>query len=434
MSESRGPNWKWYVCGLLLLATMLNYMDRQTLAQLAKTIRDEYQLEASHYGRIEFGFGIAFAFGGLFFGFLADRVSVRWLYPSVLIGWSLAGVATAYANEIGRELTGFVGHEVSDGQSAFAGFLLCRIVLGFFEAGHWPCALVTTQAILSRQDRSFGNSILQSGAAVGAILTPLIVLSMITNEPGGWRSPFVVIGCVGMIWIVPWLGMVRDRDLVRQPSEHEANRVETSAASGDTTSKDDLVRRFLVLAVVVVSINATWQFFRAWLPMFLEETHGYTRQQVGWFVSAYYIATDLGCLGVGALVKWLANQGWQVHSARMVTFFCCTALTMLSVVVAFLPAGWPLLAILLLVGAGSLGLFPNYYSFTQELSTSHQGKVAGALSFISWIGSAVMQEVAGQNITATRSYATGIILAGFAPLLALLVLTLFWARKSTTSA
>src|SRR6185436_8549035 len=118
--SSRGPSWKWVVCGLLLLASAINYMDRQTLANASVRISKEFGLNQTQYGNVEAVFGYAFAAGSLVFGWLADRVSVRWLYAIVLALWSVAGFAT-----------GFV--------KGYDELLMCRIALGFFEAGHWPC-------------------------------------------------------------------------------------------------------------------------------------------------------------------------------------------------------------------------------------------------------------------------------------------------------
>ncbi len=423
MTTERSTTWRYSVCGLLLCATMLNYMDRQTLAQLAKTICDEYGLSNERYGWLDTGFSLAFASGALFFGFVVDRVGPRWLYPSVLIGWSSAGLATAYAETIGAWFV----PESPLSEQAYFGFMLCRIVLGFFEAGHWPCALVTTQIIMSRGDRPFGNSILQSGAAIGAIITPIIVISMVSDVPGGWRPPFVAIGCIGIFWIVPWLLMVNSRDLDRRVTGQE---MLTGPAVQAELPWRDLLRMFAVLVVVVMCINITWQYFRVWLPKYLEETHLYTRNQVGWFTSAYYISTDIGCIGIGVLVKWMSGSGWDVHRARLLTFTACAGLTLLAVAVAFMPTGPWLLVLLLFVGMGALGFYPNYYSFTQELSRTHQGKISGALGTIAWIGSAIMQALVGRNIDETRSYATGIILAGLAPVLACAALWAFFQRRA----
>ena len=154
-SGRRSTIWKWTICGLLLLATMLNYMDRQTLSLTITEISAELGLNNEQYGNLETGFGFAFAGGAICFGLLVDRFSVRWLYPLVFAGWSLAGIAAAYAELVGGWLTPILSAMSPSmrasaeanpaSMDAYLGLMACRVVLGFFEAGHWPCALVTTQ-------------------------------------------------------------------------------------------------------------------------------------------------------------------------------------------------------------------------------------------------------------------------------------------------
>src|SRR5205823_4128833 len=107
-------------------------------------------------------------------GWLADRWNVRWIYPLAVLAWSLAGFLTGLAFD-------------------FTTLLICRFLLGLAEAGNWPCALRTTQRVLAPAERAMGNSILQSGAALGAVLTPIIVV-VLTTATGTWRYPFMVIG------------------------------------------------------------------------------------------------------------------------------------------------------------------------------------------------------------------------------------------------
>src|SRR6187431_1479481 len=136
--SQRPPSWKWTVCGLLLLASAINYMDRQTLANASVRITKEFHLTQAQYGNIEAVFAYAFAAGSLVFGWMADRFSVRWLYAVVLALWSLAGFVTGFVQDYDQ-------------------LLICRTLLGFFEAGHWPCAIRTTRRLLDESQRSMGN-------------------------------------------------------------------------------------------------------------------------------------------------------------------------------------------------------------------------------------------------------------------------------------
>lgn len=406
----------WGICGLLLLATMLMYMDRQALAQQKTEILEALHLTNTDYGRLELSFGLAFAVGGIVTGLVADRLSPRWFYPIVLMGWSSVGFATGWVKTYPQLLT-------------------CRVLLGFFEAGHWPCALVTSQRLLSRRDRALGNSILQSGASLGAIATPVVVLLLAGAASESWRIPFRVIGSLGIFWVVGWLVTIRAADLEVKPADAAPLADDaTGPAIEAHGGRGLLVRRFVALGIVVIVINWCWQYLRAWMPGMLREQYGYGQQGVQYFSIAYYIAADVGCLSVGFLVRWLAGRGLSVHASRISVFAVCTLLTAMSTLVAVLPAGWMLLAALLVVGFGSLGQFPMYYAFTQELSVSRMGRVTGALSFLTWTATALINEPIGRWVDRTHSYAAVTFVAGLVPLAGLLALLLLWGRQGDKDA
>jgi len=409
MPQPHANNWKWWVCGLLLLASAINYMDRQTLANASVRITNEFELSEEQYGTLELGFGWAFAAGALIFGFTSDYVSVRWLYPTVLLLWSLMGIATGRAD-------------------SYEWLLICRTGLGFFEAGHWPCALKTTQRLLSRQERTLGNSVLQSGTSIGAIITPLVMRALMTDAPGSWRLPFQIVGLVGMAWIGAWF-WICTRD-AWAASELTATHDSTMEAPGESRSLGEIVfsRRFLVLLIVVVGINACWHLFRVWLPKFLQQGRGYTEEASLYFNSAYYVATDVGCIAAGAATLWLARRGLTVHGARVTVFLVCGAMTALSTIAILLPASPIMLGILLLVAMGSLGLFPCYYSFSQELTVRHQGKVTGLLGTCAWATSSPLHKYFGRLVDQTGSYDLGMIVVSWLPLLVGLVLLFAWGH------
>lgn len=400
-NPTRSQAWRWWIAGLLLLATTINYMDRMTLSSASVRVTDEFRLTDQQYGNVELVFGWAFGLGSLCFGFLADRMRVYLLYPAVLTAWSIVGFATGLTE-------------------GYAGLLICRSLLGFFEAGHWPCALKTTYAVLSEKDRTMGNSILQSGASIGAIITPQIMKVMMTDEPGSWRTAFFAIGIVGLVWAVLWFISLRSRDLdsqTRAPLKTDTKELLRILRGGS----------FWALALLVLGIHVPWHIFRVWLQKFLHTGRGYSEAAALDFNSLYFISTDVGCLLAGAMAAWLVSRRAMVaHDARRAVFIGACLLTSLSVFIPSLGQGWLLLSTLLLIGAGALALFPCYYSFTQELSSTHVGRITGLLALWVWSIGSPVHTVFGWMKDHTGSYDFSLAVAGLTPWLGVIAMKLLW--------
>lgn len=397
------------MCLLLMQATVINYMDRIALNQMAKEIKTAFGLSNSQYSQLESVFSIAFAIGAFGTGFIVDRVSVRWVYPLMVLGWSAAGV-----------LTGFAG--------SFWMLLTARFMLGLFEAGNWPCALRTTRTVLPPEERSFGNSLFGSGTALGAVVTPMLVLVVLQwAERSGmsetWRVPFRMIGSLGLVWITLWFltvpgRMVNPTDATGAPPAHQ----------GATRFVDIFRdRRFWVLVVITLSVNFTWHGYRAWLPLYLQEQRGYTRKEMSEFTTVYYLVADIGTWSAGLMTLLLCKLGMRLHLSRVLMFACCAFLTLGTVVVPFLPDGWPLQAGLLVVAFGALGLFPTYFALSQELSSKHQGKVTGTLGASAHFSLAAMYLLEGWVCDATGSQALVLGSVGVFPLFALGAILVFWS-------
>lgn len=394
---------KWWICGLLLLASAINYMDRVTLSSASVRITREMGLNQEQYGNFEAGFGGAFAVGSIVFGVLADRLPLRWFYAAIVALWSAAGIATGFAKD-------------------YDSLLWCRIFLGFFEAGHWPCGVKATRALLDARDRSLGNGVLQSGTSIGAVITPLVLSVLMTNEPGGWRWAFQAVGFTGILWLALWFWLVRPTDFTPAPATlHSAGE-----APEQLWWRVIFSRRMAVVLAVIALINTTWQMLRAWLPKFLQEGRGYTESDQLYFTSVWYAVTDIGCLGAGALAFWLCRRGLTVTKSRLLVFGACALLSAATVALPFLPRGWLLLAVLLIAGAGALGVFPVYHAFTQDLSGPHQGKVTGVAGIAAWGFSPLAHILFGRHVDRTKSFDAGLAVVGVLPLLALVCLVLFW--------
>jgi ACS family hexuronate transporter-like MFS transporter len=404
--KQRTVAWRWSITGLLLLATMINYMDRVTLANASVRVTSEFGLDNEQYGHLELAFGWAFAAGSLVFGFLADRLSVYLLYPAILAAWSVMGVVTGWAN----------GYE---------SLLVCRTLLGFFEAGHWPCAVKTTFALLDEKDRTMGNSILQSGASVGAILTPQVMKLLMTAEPGSWRGAFIVVGAAGFVWVLLWFLLLRPRDLPLEPRSKESGLKDL----GEILKGG----RFWAVALLIMGAQTVWHIYRVWLMKFLQTGRGYTEQAALDFNSVYYLATDIGCFLAGGISLWLIRgRGVTPHGARRLVYAGACLMTSLSLLIPVLERGPVLLGVILVIGMGALALFPCYYSFVQELSSRYVGRLTGILSMWVWAVTSPMHSFFGRMADAVADplhrYDQGLVIAGLAPWIGVLAMHFLWGK------
>jgi MFS transporter, ACS family, hexuronate transporter len=391
---------------LLLFASAINYMDRQTLANVGTRITREFNLREQQYGNLEASFGLSFAVGSLMFGFLADKVPLRFLYPTVLFLWSATGFLTGYVN-------------------GYHSLLACRGMLGFFEAGHWPCGLKAVQILLDPRRRAMGNSVLQSGTSIGAFLTPQVLGLLLTEQEGSWRLGFQIVGAIGIVWIVAWFLVVRSTDF-----QKKKEIVSDTSTSWEVCIREILTVRMLAVVIVLTLINACWQTLRAWLPKVMLQEYKYEEAFTLNFVSCWYLVTDVGCLGAGFLAVWLAHRGMSIKKSRSITFLICSLLTATLMLVPFLTQGPWLLVVFLLAGAGTLGLFPMFYSFSQDVSKDHQGKVTGITSALGWTLSSPTQSMFGYLKDQTHSYSTGLMIAGALPLIALVFLVSLWPNRN----
>jgi ACS family hexuronate transporter-like MFS transporter len=250
---------------------------------------------------------------------------------------------------------------------------------------------------------------------------------LMTDELGSWRFAFVAVGAIGLGWVVLWFLILRPRDLeLRLEQRQEA---EARVANGTRASLWSIIagRRFWALALLITGTQTVWHIYRVWLMKFLQTGRGYTEVEALNFNSAYYISTDVGCFAAGIVSLLLVRRlSLSAHSARRWVYAGACGLTSLSVLIPSLGQGWLLLAVLLVIGAGALALFPCYYSFVQEVSADHVGRITGLLSMWVWAVTSPLHSLFGYIADTTKSYDAGLVIAGLAPWLGVVAMRGLW--------
>jgi ACS family hexuronate transporter-like MFS transporter len=222
-------------------STILNYMDRQAMALVSPQVKAQFHLTNADFGWVLATFGLTYALFQLGAGYITDLWDVRKTYAGAVIWWSLAAIAAAFSPTLGI-------------------LLLWRAMLGIGESFNWPCALRMTSRILRPEERSLGNGIFNSGAAVGAVLTPLIVPKL--TDLYGWPTSFVVVGALGFVWVVAWLVLLRD-------PRHHGHFEGRSSAKAETANSEfgrsrGLSQQAVIAFSLVVALALVVAFVARW--------------------------------------------------------------------------------------------------------------------------------------------------------------------------
>lgn len=410
-AEGRGTfSWRWSVVGLLFCATVLNYLDRQTVSLTAPLIKEEFQLNDEQYGEILSAFRWAYAALHVPAGYLVDRFSVRGFYAVAVLFWSLAGAAAFIVPNV-------------------RAFLATRVALGFGEAFNWPCALRVTANILPRADRGLGNGIFNSGAALGSLIAPLVITPIAIAY--GWRYAFLIIGALGAIWVVAWLLFTgranSDRSVEVPKSTTSAKRRPFLSELGMIFSSPG----FWILLVGASTINPCWYFITEWSVNYLHYQRGMATLTAGLVTTPIFLLADLGNIGGGGLVKYLVGRGRSVRFARGVAATVGSALIFFATAANFVDSPLLCITFLAIAAFGITSLMTNLLACYQEISFGSIALVMGLLGGSGCVTGAIVNPLIGRYIDVTGNYNLIFVLLGLIPLLTMSSILLFdYVNKS----
>ncbi len=321
------PNLRWWIGGLLICSTIINYMDRQTLSVLAPYLKRDYRWNNEDFALIVISFRVAYAIGQSLAGRMMDRIGTRRGLTLTVIWYSLASMLTSLA-------------------SGLRSFCFFRFLLGAGESANWPAATKAVAEWFPRHERGWAVALFDSGSSVGGAIAPFLVL-WLYHSFGGWRPAFILIGTLGFLWLIAWRflyyppeahprlgvgerGMIledrrRDPDVAGEEERREGN----SVAAGRTWL--ELLRLPKTWGVIFARslTDPVWFFISDWFAIYLV-SKGFQLEKSLIIFWIPFIAADLGNFFGGGVSSWLVRRGWPVRRARKTVFVSgCTGMLFL---------------------------------------------------------------------------------------------------------
>ena len=400
---------RWYICGLLFLATTINYIDRQVLGILAPDLQREIGWSELDYGRIVIAFQISYAVMMLVSGRIIDKIGTKLGFTIAIIWWSLAAMGHALA------------------RSAF-GFGVARFLLGVGEAANFPASIKTIAEWFPKSERALATGIFNGGTNIGAIIAPIMVPLIAVKY--GWQGAFIITGAIGFLWVFAWWALyhrpeahpnltAEERELIRDGAEEPVR---------EQTPWLQLLsyRQLWAVALGKLMTDPVWWFYLFWLPKFLAQEHGIRGTALIPYLTTVYIISDVGSILGGYLSSALIKRGWTVNRARKTAMGVFAALVPFVIIASQTRSAWLAVILIGIAAASHQAWSANIYTLASDMFPRRAiGSVIGIAGFAGGVGGILVAEFAGQVLQRDPSfYLPMFVVAGVAYLSALAVIHL----------
>jgi len=290
---------------------VINYLDRANLSIAAPLLARDLALDSVKMGLVFSAFGWSYVLCQVPGGWLVDRVHPRKLYAVLIALWSVATV-----------LLGFT--------AGLAMLFALRLAIGAMEAPSFPINNRVVTTWFPESERATAISFYTSGQFVGlAFLTPVLMFLQIRF---GWRSLFIIVGLVGLVWAAIWYAIYRgplahrgtnsaEIELIRSGggqvdlSEPRAAGTERALNAGDLGQVLSKSKLWGLYIGQYSAVSMQW-FFMTWFPIYLVRYRGFSLQQAGWLGSLPFLGAFSGVLCSGMVSDFLVRRGFSLSIAR----------------------------------------------------------------------------------------------------------------------
>lgn len=382
--KKRIPSLRWVIAVVLLLASVLNYLDRQTLSILARTIQEDLRISDAGYANVVLAFQLTYAVMYLLSGRLLDAIGTRLGMFCFVIWWSVANMLTGLANGV-------------------ASLAFFRSLLGIGEPGGYTASAKAVAEWFPAREKGIAVGLYTMGGTLGAAIAGPLVAFVTTRY--GWRMAFVITGALGfglaLLWIV----------LYRKPAEHarlsQAERdfltsekvLKKAVAPAVRLSWRELVKlkpMWLILIARMIT-DPLWYFYLFWFPKYLQDARGFTLQQVGATIWIVFVAADLGSLLGGWLSGKLLARELQPIPARLRIMTGAAALLIFSGAMPFVV--WPI-ALASCMAFAHMAWLTCITTFSVDIFPAHiVGSAHGAIGAGSAFGGLLSTALVGWLVT-----------------------------------
>lgn len=392
----RTVRYRWLVILMLIMNSVINSLDRGSLAIANPLISAELHLSPARMGLLLSAFLWAYALAQLPSGFLIDRIGPRRMITGSIVLWSLSQMAGGLSRGLGH-------------------FFAARLALGLFEAPNAPSAAAVLASWFRREKRGLPISLVFSGGQLGALVGPPLLTALMLAF--GWRAMFLICGATGLVVVTIWALLYRSPARFGLAAGEQAELGESDPLASrrfDFSDWRTLFRHRTMWGLILGfgCQNYVMWLFLTWLPAYLQKTHHVSIAHTGVLAAVPPLFGYLGALASGPIADALIASGAPVLLARR----AMPVAGMAGVTLCAFPLGLgPSLPVALALISGTLFFSHIAGTGCWALVTAIApqrvvGSVGSVMNFGGYIGAALAPIVTGATLEATGSFVTSLLL------------------------
>jgi MFS family permease len=371
----------WVVVGLLCLANIIAYVDRSNLsvALAAKEFRNFFDLSDIQRGDLSSAFFWSYAFLQIPAGAMADRFGVKIPLAIGFLLWSIVSAATGWADLLWQ-------------------LFVLRILLGIFEAIITPGGLRWIRFNIPERQRGLAVGLFFAGAKLGPAVGTQASVHLL--QTFGWREMFLILGFGSLVWLIPWLLLVKNDDRQLETAQQKASGM--IAVPFMEIFKTPAIYGILIGTFAYNYFN---YFCLTWLPSYFVERWKMSLSAMGWYTAFSFAGMAFVAIAAGWVADRMIAKGYDPIRVRK--GFTVAGLAVASTELIGVMSGSKDLALIFaIVSLSGLGLATaNYWALTQTLMPGAAiGRITGVQNFASNLSGIVAPLLTGRLIQMTGSY------------------------------
>ena len=402
-----GKRLRWWIIGLVMLGTIVNYLTRSTLAVVAPVLITDLHIDALHYSWITGAFQAGIMLQPVV-GYILDIVGLRAGLALFAVGWGVISMAHGLA-------------------TSWQWLACVRGLLGFAEGTSHTGGLKVVSEWFPAKERGMAGGIYNIGASLGSMLAPpLVVWAILTWN---WRAAFVVTGLIALVWALLWYIFYRPlaQHAALSAEERELITAGQEEYLESTGAKPSILlllrqRNFWGIALPRFLADPTWGTLTFWMPLYLATERGFDLKHIALFAWLPFVAADLGCLFGPAVALWLQRRGIGLINARRFTFTLGALMMTGMMFVGYATSPYTAIALLCLGGFAHQTLSVTCITMATDLFRRNElGTVAGMAGTSANLGVLLFSLAIG-GLVSTIGYSPFFVALGLLDLVAAVLL------------